>query len=148
MDIVNNSNITPLSFCFHSLSDSYNFVGLNIFFEYFFSCRFFVLISLQAARDVAASLNKNKTEKPAQGIAPRIQSSVDRSISFPKVSSSSTESGPGSSPLQSLEPVNQEDLVEALNSLLSRVGLPPTIKEKQLLSKIIELESESNPRFS
>lgn len=55
------------------------------------------------------------------------------------------ESDPGSSStiLAGLEPVNQEDVVEALNSLLTRIGLPPSIQEKNLLSRIIELENHN-----
>ena len=42
--------------------------------------------------------------------------------------------------------VIQKDIVEALNSLLNRVGLSTNIEEKMLLERVIELES-SNRRL-
>ena len=39
--------------------------------------------------------------------------------------------------------MSQEDIVEALNSLLTRIGLPPSIQEKNLLSRIIDLENRN-----
>ena len=45
-----------------------------------------------------------------------------------------------------IQPVDQTDLMEALNSLLSRVGLPPSIEENQLLTRIVDLEN-SNRRL-
>jgi Zinc finger, C3HC4 type (RING finger) len=109
----------------------------------------------QAARDVALTLSagtglgvSTPGGKGPNGSAPPLKISRLPSSAFPTSHSSASATAAASAdtpgpPLKGPQPVNQADLLEALHSLLGRVGLSPSLQESELLSKIIELENST-----
>ena len=113
------------------------------------------ILSFKAARDVAARKNDNGGNggKRTPGTSRAHNSSYSKRDGRDERKEREGRDGKGgrgnvkqsatSSAALGVEPVNQADLLEALDSLLNRVGLPPSLTEKNLLSKIVELENQN-----
>lgn len=137
---------------FHLHVDAHHF-SLDVFLLFnFLNLSFFKHCGQQAARDVARtrrgsgsgsgsnSGTKRNVHDPSRGTSSRISNPALGLVPSAKIGKSENPLGTVS------DEVTQKDLVEALNSLLNRVGLSTNIEEKRLLERVIELES-SNRRL-
>jgi Zinc finger, C3HC4 type (RING finger) len=107
----------------------------------------------QAARDVALTLSPGSGlggnisgGRAPNGSSPHTTPLLNSSTTFATSHSAASATASASTPappLKGPQPVNQADLLEALHSLLGRVGLSPSLQETELLSKIIELENST-----
>lgn len=98
-----------------------------------------VLQSTQAARDVART--RRGSSSSAKSVAQRPSSRISHPV---KGLVPSANIGKSEIPLGTVsDEVLQKDIVEALNSMLNRVGLSTNIEEKRLLERVIELESSN-----
>lgn len=118
----------------------------------FINLTFFIYCGQQAARDVARTRRgsgsgsgsnsgaKSNVHDPSRGSSSRISNPALGLVPSARI-------GKSENPMGTVrDEVTQKDLVEALNSLLNRVGLSTNIEEKRLLERVIELES-SNRRL-
>jgi hypothetical protein len=103
------------------------------------------IFSFQSARDVA--IRKN-TSANSLDVGVGRSSGVNRgqmSVNKPSVHPSSLGSNVGDSPPNvgtlGRQPVSQEEIIEAINELHVRAGLPLSPDERNLMARVIELES-------
>lgn len=107
------------------------------------STLFRVLLFTQAARDVARTRrgSSSSAKSVAQDLSKRLSSRILHPV---KGLVPSANIGRSEIPLGTVnDEVLQKDIVEALNSMLNRVGLSTNIEEKRLLERVIELESSN-----
>lgn len=99
------------------------------------------IFSFQSARDVATRKNATANASINTGIASSISKSKIFSALTPTLVKSSTSGSASTLGPVGGQPVSQKEIIEAINELHMRAGLPLSPDERNLMSRVVELES-------